>query len=412
MKKIISLLAVGLAASSIYAGGYRVSLQGQKALAMGHTGVAVVNSAELAFFNPSGLVFLENKLNISAGVTAVSSNVKYQNINTGATAETDNPLSTPINLYASYAINDWLSAAIAVYTPYGSGVEYPNDWAGSDLVETISLSSIYINPVLSVKLTPEFSIGGGPIYAIGSVELERNIGTAENVETGERAGIELSKTDDISNWGWVISAMFKPSEKVTLGASYRSKIDLTAEDGDVTYSNISVVPDGFDQTFTATLPLPAELTFGFSVQATEKLLLAAEFNRAYWSAYESLDFAFSDGSTSSNLRDYQNATTWRIGAQYDINEKITLRGGYYFDETPVKSGLYSPETPRNDAHGFTTGLTYNINDHWGIDASFLYLYFDEIDESYDSDPNDTLDTFSGTYKSNAIIGGLGITYKL
>lgn len=411
MKKIISLLAVGLAASSIYAGGYRVALQGQKALAMGHTGVAVINSAELAFFNPSGLVYLENKLNISAGVTAITSNIKYQNINTGATAETDNPLGTPINIYASYAINDWLSAAIAVYTPYGSSVEYPNDWAGSDLVETISLSSIYINPVLSVKLTPEFSIGGGPIYAIGSVELERNIGSAENVTTGERAGIELSKTDGISNWGWVISSTFKPSEKVTLGASYRSKIKLTAEDGDVTYSNITL-PE--PTTFTATLPLPAELTFGFSVQATEKLLLAAEFNRQYWSAYKSLDFDFSNPAStdSSNLRNYQNATTWRFGAQYDLNDKLTLRGGYYFDETPVTSGLYSPETPRNDSHGFTTGLTYNINDHLAIDASFLYLYFSEVDESYDSDPNDTTDAFSGTYKSNAIIGGLGITYKL
>lgn len=412
MKKIISLLAVGLAVSSVYAGGYRVALQGQKSLAMGHTGVAVINSAELAFFNPSGLVFLENKLNISAGVTAVTSNIKYQNINTGASAETDNPLSTPINFYASYAINDWLSAAIAIYTPYGSSIEYPNDWAGSDLVETISLSSVYINPVLSIKLTPEFSIGGGPIYAFGSVELERNIGTAENVETGERAGIELSQTDDINNWGWVVSTTFRPSDKVTLGASYRSKIDLTAKDGDVTYSNISLVPEGETQTFSATLPLPAELTFGFSVQATEKLLLAAEFNRQYWSVYESLDFDFAIGQDSTNNRDYQNSNTYRIGGQYDLNSKLTLRAGYYYDETPVQSGLYSPETPRNDAHGFTTGLSYNINDKWAIDASFLYLYFSEVDESFDSDPNDTIDAFSGTYKSNAIIGGLGITYKL
>lgn len=411
MKKIISLLAVGLAISSVYAGGYRVALQGQKSLAMGHTGVAVVNSAELAFFNPSGLVFLENKLNISAGVTAVSSNIEYQNLATGQTAETDSPLGTPFNFYASYKINDWLAAAIAVYTPYGSKVEYPNDWAGSDLVETISLTSIYINPVISVKLTPEFSIGGGPIYATGSVNLERNIGTAVNPETGERAGIEIEK-DGVDNWGWVASAMFKPSDKVYIGASYRSKIDLTAEDGDVTYSNISIVPDGVDQTFTATLPLPAELTFGASVKVTEKLLIAAEFNRQYWSVYESLDFDFAFGPDSSNNRDYKNSNTYRIGGQYDLNEKFTFRGGYYYDETPVRSGLYSPETPRTDAHGFSTGLTYNINDKWAIDASFLYLYFDEVDESFDSDPNDTIDTFSGTYNVNAIIGGLGVTYKL
>lgn len=412
MKKIISLLAVGLAISSVYAGGYRVALQGQKALAMGHTGVAVVNSAELAFFNPSGLVFLENKLNISAGVSAVSSNIKYQNIDTGETAETDSPLGTPFYLYASYAFNDWLSAAIAVYTPYGSSVEYPDDWAGSDLVETISLRSIYINPVLSVKLTPEFSIGGGPIYATGSVSVERNIGNAVNPETGERAGIEIEKDSGIDNWGWVASAMFKPSDKVYIGASYRSKIDLTAEDGDVTYSSISIVSDNVDQTFTATLPLPAELTFGASAQVTEKLLIAAEFNRQYWSVYESLDFDFAFGPDSSNPRDYKNSNTYRIGGQYDLNDKLILRGGYYFDETPVRSGLYSPETPRSDAHGFTTGFTYNINDKLAIDASFLYLYFPEVDESYDASPTDTTDTFSGSYNVNAIIGGLGVTYKL
>ena len=125
-----------------------------------------------------------------------------------------------------------------------------------------------------------------------------------------------------------------------------------------------------------------------------------------------MDFDFAFGPDSSNPRDYKNSNTYRIGGQYDLNDKLTLRGGYYFDETPVRSGLYSPETPRADAHGFTTGFTYNINDRLAIDASFLYLYFPEVDESYDASPTDTTDTFSGSYNVNAIIGGLGVTYKL
>ncbi len=59
MKKLLLLTVFTLATAVTYAGGYRVSLQGQRALGMGHTGVAVVNSAELGFFNPSGLVYLE-----------------------------------------------------------------------------------------------------------------------------------------------------------------------------------------------------------------------------------------------------------------------------------------------------------------------------------------------------------------
>ena len=71
MKKLSLVAILLLFAVTSYAGGYRVSTQGQRALAMGHSGVAVVNSAELAFFNPAGLVYLENKINISAGMTGV-----------------------------------------------------------------------------------------------------------------------------------------------------------------------------------------------------------------------------------------------------------------------------------------------------------------------------------------------------
>ena len=82
-------MLIMLATAVTYAGGYRVSLQGQRALAMGHTGVAVVNSAELGFFNPSGLVYLENKVNISAGVSAVFSDVVWQNEEFGQMARSE-----------------------------------------------------------------------------------------------------------------------------------------------------------------------------------------------------------------------------------------------------------------------------------------------------------------------------------
>ena len=50
MKKLLSFAILLLSAGIMYAGGYRTSLQGQRALAMGHTGVAVVNSAEVGIF--------------------------------------------------------------------------------------------------------------------------------------------------------------------------------------------------------------------------------------------------------------------------------------------------------------------------------------------------------------------------
>ena len=78
MRKLFSLSLLTLATASMFAGGYRVSIQGQKQLAMGHTGVAVVNSAEVAFFNPAGMSFLDKKFNLSVGGNALMAKTRFQ----------------------------------------------------------------------------------------------------------------------------------------------------------------------------------------------------------------------------------------------------------------------------------------------------------------------------------------------
>ena len=65
MKKIVVSTAL-LAASLVYAGGFRVSLQGVKQLAMAHTS-AHAEDASVAFFNPAGISFIPNKLSVAAG---------------------------------------------------------------------------------------------------------------------------------------------------------------------------------------------------------------------------------------------------------------------------------------------------------------------------------------------------------
>lgn len=404
--------------SQIYAGGYRVSLQGNKSLAMGHTGVAVVNSAESAFFNPAGLVYLENKLNVSAGGFGIFSNTKWQNTDTGQFSETESNVGTPFYLYASYKVNEWLTAAIAAYTPYGSSVEWEKDWAGSHLVNDINLAAIFVQPLLSLKLSKHFSIGGGPIFVTGNVNFNRNINRTLTDEQGIRSNVEIDDSG-VTNWGWSASFLFTPIEKLRIGFNYRSLIELNAEGGDATFSNIPnspLVPVSNGQTtFNATLPLPAELNVGLSYQVNDKLLFAFDFNRTFWDVYESLDIEFGDPEipNSINPRNYNNANSYRFGLEYQAMENLTLRGGYYIDKTPVQEGFFAPETPRNDAQGYTAGLSYDVNSKLSIDASFLYLRFKEVDASYNSYIENNIQVpFGGTYISNSFIPGIGLSYKL
>ena len=418
MNKIKVFVVLCLISTFAYAGGYRVSTQSNKQLAMGHTGVAVVNSADILFFNPAGIVHLENKLNVSAGGFGVFSDVKFQNEDFGTFSETDSPTRTPVYLYATYKVTEDFAVGLGVYTPYGSNVTWPTDWSGSHLVNEIDLSAIFIQPTLSYQLFDSVSIGGGPILAIGGVSFNRNASRTLTDEEGNRSNIGIEDSG-VTAWGWSAGIMFTPTDKFSLGFNYRSLINIESTEGTATFSNFpnsTLTPSNGQTGFTATLPLPAELTLGISYKLLDdKLLLAFDYNRALWSEYNSLDLEFSNGVTSINPRNYKDASTYRFGAQYAATDKLTVRAGYYFDESPVQSGYFAPETPRNDSDGYTFGLSYLVTPKLSIDGSLLFLQFQDVTESYDfyfDTGSPIAAPFEGTYKSSAFIAGLGLTYSM
>ncbi len=413
MKNFLSFVLFILVGSTLYAGGYRVSIQGQRQLAMGHTGVAVISSAESVFFNPASMSFLDGKMNFSLGVSGIIADTAYENTQYGISENTNNPLGTPFSAYAAYKLNEHISFGLAIYTPYGSSVEWEDDWAGSHLVNNIALKAIFFQPTIALKISDKLSIGAGFIYANGSVLFNRNRDrTLANIN-GERANITIEESGIVGT-GYTIGLTLKPIEKLTVGFNYRSKVDMKVEGGDVTFENFptSIAPQ--NTTFNSLLPMPAEVTIGLAyICKDDKLTFAVDFNLTQWSDYEALTLDLKGVGTSVNLRNYKDSNTYRFGTEYKASKKITARAGVYFDESPVQDGYFAPETPRNDSVGYTAGLSYQVNDKLSIDASFLYLQFDEIDNSYDHYfENGVAVPFSGTYKSTVFAPGIGVSYKL
>ncbi len=410
---ILTLLLFSTLAS--YAGGYRVSLQGGRALAMGHAGVGVIDNAEGAFFNPAGLVHLEGRLEIAAGISFVSSEIKFQNSITGQYESTNNPVSTPFYVYSNYHINDQFSVGLSVFTPYGSVVEYDTDWAGSHLVNRIDLSAVYIQPHVAYKINEKLSVAAGPTFIIGAVDFNRNLNRTLTDLDGNRSNVTV-KASGVTKVGWHASAMYRPMEGLNIGATYRSEVIMNPSDGDATFNNVpnSPMTPFEDSKFSAELPLPAELLIGAAYEF-DKWTIAVDYNRAFWNVYKSLDIQFENPNVpdSHNPRNYKDASTYRFGAQYQLNDMVALRAGYYFDETPVRKGYFAPETPRTDSHNFTIGAGINIGDHFRVDAALLYIYFDEIDASYDHYMEDGVAVpFGGAYKTSGFAPSIGITYKM
>lgn len=411
MKRILITTAL-LAGVFSYAGGFRVSLQGVKQLAMAHTS-AHTEDASVAFFNPAGISFIPSKLSVAVGGFGAISEIEYQSLETLQSYKTENPVGTPLYAAIAYKVTNNVSVGLSVTTPFGSTVKWADDWTGREVVQKMELKSFYFQPMVSYKFNDWASIGVSYIYAKGLVDWDKavtNLGGTLNINDEKATGS-----------GFGIGFYLKPSNNLDLSVAYRSAVIMKAENGLATFTGVpeavltspqlNVGTDGQDA-FTAELPLVDEYTIGLTYKITPKWLVSADFNYHGWERYSKLTLDFENAQVGNQAdktvlvspKNFKNAKTFRIGTQYMLTDKLAGRLGYYFDESPYEDKYFIPETPSFDASVVTAGLGYKFG-KLGVDLAAA-LSFPEARKVN----NDYL-SFRGQAKAKAMYLGLGFTYN-
>jgi len=431
------LLAGGtllVSASAASASGFQVNLGGQKNIGMGGVGVGLSLDQAAMFYNPGALAMVRDN-GVQLGVNAAIARISFRGVDGGDQRALRNTLVTPFNFYAGFGPKDAkYKFGVAVYTPYGSTVKYADNWEGRYSLTEITLQSVYVQPTFSYAITPTLSLGAGlTILAYGDVNLQKDLpfptqGDQTTGTNSSKAHIELDGKAK-TQFGYNAGLFFKPSEKLSVGLSYRSKIDAKVENGSVSFSGLAsgasagTVNSNFTANrFSATLPLPAVASAGIGVHPTENLTIGLDASLTFWSTYRNLDFTFSSdnggtglvggSSTSTSKRDYQDALAFRLGGQYKVSDKLAVRLGTSYDMAAVKDGFVTPETPDADRIIGTAGLSYQVTDNFGVDASFLYEAFQKRTQTQqDLLNNGTTDRVAGTYRSSIYIPGIGVHYK-
>ena len=411
MKRILITTAL-LAGVFSYAGGFRVSLQGVKQLAMAHTS-AHTEDASVAFFNPAGISFIPNKLSVAVGGFGAITEVEYQSLETLQSYKTENPLGTPLYAAIAYKVTNNVSVGLSVTTPFGTTVKWADDWTGREIVQKMELKSFYFQPMVSYKFNDWASIGVSYIYAKGIVDWDKavtNLGGTLNINDEKATGS-----------GFGVGFYLKPSSNLDLSIAYRSPVIMKADNGVATFTGVpeavltspqlNVGADGQDA-FTAELPLVDEYTIGLTYKITPKWLVSAGFNYHGWERYSKLTLDFENAQVGNQAdktvlvspKNFKNAKTFRIGTQYMLTDKLAGRLGYYFDESPYEDKYFIPETPSFDASVVTAGLGYKFG-KLGVDLAAA-LSFPEARKVN----NDYL-SFRGQAKAKPMYLGLGFTYN-
>jgi long-chain fatty acid transport protein len=397
-----------LSSTLLFAGGFQVNLQGQKQSGMGHTGTGLLLDNSSILFNPGAVSFLDSLRGLSFGASLIFPRTIYLEPYPGTyTANIESHIGTPITLYAAFKFKkiDKLSAGIGIYNPFGSRLEWDDDWKGQFLIREIDLKTFFIQPTLSYKVNEKLGIGAGFVFATGSFSLRKGVPIQDSL--GEYG--EGNLKGNASGIGFNAGIYFKASEKLSIGIDYRSQVNVTVEEGTAEFTVPNSVAEFFPQTtFSTELKLPQVATLGIGYVLNSKLKLALDINYIGWKSYDSLIINFENNTDKladiHSARMYENVFIFRIGSQYQWTDKWTVRLGAYYDMTPVKAGYLTPETPDMNKIGITSGASFRVTKKIQLDLSLLFI------EGIKRTDTNIETQFSGTYKSRAVIPGFGLQY--
>lgn len=442
MKKISTALCCALClgyAVTANAEGYQINTLSAKQLGMGHTGVALELGAESMFFNPAGLGFSEKTVDVAASLTGIKA-ISTARVHGGEKYETDNGISTPISAFASFKIYDNLQAGIAFYTPYGSGINWGNNWPGATFSQKVSLKTYTIQPTFSYKINDKISVGAGLTMSWGTVDLTRGLVSGATVDAmlGQPmfgnitpASVNLKGTASMG-FGVNLGVMYKINNQWTVGANWRSKTIMKVKKGDakVIYGtdNATVVGTldkilgSIDNTnFAASMPMPQVLSFGASYRPNDRWTFAADAQFTGWKTYNRLNIDFELPTPELNAafdqsipKKYHNSWTFKFGAQCALTQRLDLRAGVMIDNTPVDKNYYNPETPGMGKIEPTLGLSFRPVKNLSVDFSFMYVQ--GVGRSNCSitqtDPiTQKPQTFTADYRVRAFIPSLGVSFS-
>jgi len=417
MKRIIQGVVLSAAASSVVmAGGYKIPEQSLNSMALGAAYVAHTDGADANYFNPANMSFMaDEKQYIEGGLTlAYLPSIDYTLVAPYSGQSESESIPIPFLHYVSEAYGDY-RWGVSVTAPGGLTKRW-NTPAQKAYAEEFTLKIVELSPSLSYRVNEQFSVAGGVrlVYSEGIVK--SNGDQMSVIIEDPRANIARDMEGDTIEFGYNLALTYKPTSDINLALTYRSKVDLD-EEGTATLSAGGM--EMYHGEATVSVPLPAALNIAASKTWNNMFTLEFNYERTFWSAYETLDFEYGGANIGPLTpvfdtpipKDWEDTNTFRIGATIAMENGITAMMGFALDETPAIIKTIGFELPDSDAKIFSMGFRYQQTENlsWGL--AMLYDAKDSFSVTRGVADNPVLangGTFTG---GGAYLTTLGISYE-
>jgi long-chain fatty acid transport protein len=418
-KIVVSLFAAGVMASPLAhaTNGMLMEGYGPISTGMGGASMAYDNGAAGMANNPATLGLMadgESRLDVAVGglhPDVVSKTAGMPDANSGGTA-----YYMPAGGWVKKA--GALSYGVGVFAQGGMGTEYSaTDWIGLGSGKA-SRSEVSVGNVIvpiAFNVTPDFNIGGALSLVWGGMDLQMGMnalqmgalaGSGNLTPGGPMAaspafagfmaggaasvgyfnfsdGSPFTGKASATGWSGKLGMTYKVSQQLSVGATYHSKTSLSdmVADG----ATMEMIMGGVNVgTLTGKISVvnfqfPEVYGFGMAVQATDDLMVVADYKRVGWAKVMKnfrMTFAEANGAFTLDMampQNWSDQDVFNIGFAYKTSPQLTLRAGMNLANNPVPANTVNPLFPATVKDHYTLGAGYDFDKMSAVNASFTYV---------------------------------------
>ncbi len=427
--------------SAATAGGFMLTEQSVAGLGRSYAGAGIVgDDLSAVWYNPAGMSLLSGTaFQMGAVVADLDLPVTTEN----GQKENGRKHGVPVpSMYFVHQIKEDMWFGFGVTVPYGMATEYDKDWELGDKGCNAEVKTFDFNPNVAMKLTDTLSFGAGVSLQYVTAQFESTSAVYAPGTTTQLGQARVRLNADGWAWGGNLGFMWEPTENVRVGLAYRSQVnhkadgylksEVTSKFGSVYYRS----EDGH-----AEMSGPHTITLTGTWKATQNLRLSGLVRWANWSSFQNLPISgtslyqatyASYYSGAKNLMgksdeeaaayaaskasgktapEYKWKDSWlfTVGADYNINEAVTVRGGVGYEISPVDDDKYRSATiPDTDRLWLSVGATWRVNKQLQGDFGLAYLRGIGNKDLYNENTGEKLGKFD---RLDAILWGAQFVYK-
>jgi len=367
------------------------------------------DNAGLVVQNPSAMVKLETGIHVYGGFARYETKYNYTDLNGGSSADSQTDPSVAPHIYAVYNNGD-MAVGTGANLPFNSSVEWPEDWAGRDVLTRIKLATLN-QPIVVAGRFGDFSVGGGLNFYAAHIELDQEViysGTDSFSVTLGGKGTANGYNASILYDGGTIAA----------AANYTSRFNISG-DGDAQFDT-SNAPPAYTNAFpdggiSVDVKYPDLLEMAVSWKSFSSgdgyipgaYAIEAGLLRSGWSAYDEIVIRYDKGLPSETTvikQNWEDVVDYKIGGFYTFTDYLKVRGGYYKTASPIPESTLGPTTPDGAGrNSFFVGAGYKRR---AFLMDLAYLVSDFLPSTTRTNPD-----LTGKYKGNANVMQLSAGYS-